>query len=171
MAAGTSDFKLFAGEPNALTAWAVHVMSAPLPASSDPIGDTDTKESLPPTMEAATPAEWLFQNLRYQRELIAERSGILPPRATDFFSQGYVTGYCDAYMQEKQMPKDVEATGTVLEVFIGLFGLNAGTNLATNVFRNQSHPDIRRGMLAGGNDLLSWTRRGKAPHGWVDHVV
>ena len=111
--------------------------------------------------------------LSAQKALMSDEYDMLPDKAKDEWSLGYIVGYSDALLQRKGIDTDATGLAIMTIVFITIFGEEQGPTYFRKFMDLQKAgaPEIFVGMKKGGNEAFTWlSDTDKIPMGWVGYV-
>lgn len=108
-----------------------------------------------------------------QKKQFADEGGVLPKKAKDNWSIGYVGGYADALLNNAGIDTDVKGLSIMTGIFISVFGKNEAPVLFSKFLNLQSEQDLDffDGRKNGGEELIALLESSKnVARGWSIHV-
>lgn len=118
-------------------------------------------------------AEVISGLLLDQKKHIVDEYNILPEKAKDNYSLGYVGGFADAILQRKGVEMDEAGTLIMAIVFINIFGEDQGPLYIRKLIALQDADDreVFNGMQRGGEEVFAWlSNEEKKPLGWLSYT-
>jgi len=111
--------------------------------------------------------------LSAQKYLISDERNMLPEKAKDIWSLGYIGGYSDALLQRKGIDTDAAGLAIMTIVYMTIFGEEQGPTYFRKFMdlQREGDPKIIEGMKQGGNEVYTWlSDTDKVPMGWSRYV-
>lgn len=118
--------------------------------------------------------EFVSGVLSIQQFMIRGGDDMLPEKAFDDWSLGYVAGAADAVLQKNGYEPDAKGMALMTSIFVEVFGKEAGPSLFGKFMelQEQGEPEVEKGMLLGGREIFKWMAdSSKTPKGWASHVL
>lgn len=113
-------------------------------------------------------------SLFIQKAIMTSDCEILPVKAKDKWSLGYVGGYTDALLQRNGIGVDATGFAIMTIVFIMMFGEEQGPVYFRKFMDLQREEDLALfdGMKKGGEEVFTWlSDKEKLPMGWSRYVL
>jgi hypothetical protein len=123
--------------------------------------------------EVSKMVEIIAGTLSVQKALMSDEYDMLPEKAKDKWSLGYIGGYSDALLQRKGIETDATGFAIMTIVFITMFGEEQGPVYFRKFMDLQQEGDseLFSGMKKGGEEVFAWLGdTDKVPMGWSGYV-
>lgn len=111
--------------------------------------------------------------LSVQKALMTDEYEMLPEKAKDKWSLGYIGGYSDAILQRKGIEADATGFAIMTIVFMIMFGEEQGPIYFRKFMdlQQQGDSELFDGMKKGGEEVFAWlSDTDKIPMGWSGYV-
>ena len=116
----------------------------------------------------------ITNRLSEQKALISDQYNMIPEKAKDHWSLGYIIGYSGAVLQIKGIDTDATKLRIFTTVLMAIFGEKQGPIYFQKFMdlEMKRDSDLLDGINKGGQDIFTWinSNTDKIPMGWLKYV-